>query len=391
MAGIDMTTIVINAVSVREGGALVVLRELLAVMTLLRPDWHWHVTTNVAARPQLPAFNNTHFHVYPESQLAGWRIRYWYETELRSLVFETGADLLFSQTNYLPLRTLPCPSLLLIQHAGHFSRLFCELTEQKLTSYLAILGWRMKGYWVRASAKRATCLIVQTKALALDISKATGMELSTITVIAHGSGILASDKQLPALPQRSQPLRVGYISKAGVQKNFNVLLAAAAQLQQKNVDLVLVLTLDPGKQENQDVLALAQQLGVATLVENHGELDHAAIKSLYRSLHCFVFASLCESFGFPLVEAMACGLPLCIADTASNREVAGGAADVFAANDAAALAGMLARLIDEPLWYELQARRSLARAAAFSWELAAARTLLLIESLAPPRAAMPTP
>jgi glycosyltransferase involved in cell wall biosynthesis len=393
MAIFYMTTIVINAVSVREGGSLVVLRELLAVMTLLRPNWQWHVTTNATARALLPAFHNTSFHVYSESQLAGWRIRYWYESELQRLVCETGADLLFSQTNYLPWRTLPCPTLLLVQHAGHFSPLFCQLTEQQITGWLSILNWRLKGQWVRASVRRATCLTVQTQALALDISRMTGVNPANIAVIPHGSGLLASDGTLPTQPPRTQPLRIGYISKAGVQKNFGVLLAAAAGLHRLGYQLVLVLTLDAGKQENQAVLAQAQLLGIAELIENHGELDNAGIKKLYRTLHCFVFASLCESFGFPLVEAMACGLPLCIADTASNREVAGeaGTGAVFAATDADALAGQLARLVDEPPWYELQARRSLARSAAFSWELAAAKTLLLVESLIPAGAASPSP
>ena len=381
MAVFCVTTIVINAVSVREGGSLVVLRELLAVMTLLRPDWQWHVTTNAMARALLPAFRNTSFHVYSESQLAGWRIRYWYESELQRLVCETGADLLFSQTNYLPWRTLPCPTLLLVQHAGHFSPLFCRLTEQQIAGWLSILNWRLKGQWVRASVRRATCLTVQTQALALDISRATGIRLANVAVIAHGSGMLTSDNQLPKMPVRSQPLRVGYITKAGVQKNFSVLLAAAAILQQQGVLLVLVFTLDTSKPENQAVLAEARQQGVAALIENHGELDSMGIKALYRSLHCFVFASLCESFGFPLVEAMASGLPLCVADTPSNREVAAEAGAVFAAADAPALAAMLVRLVAEPAWYDQQARRSLARSAVFSWKLAGARTLLLIESL----------
>ncbi len=386
-----MTTIVINAVSVREGGSLVVLRELLAGMTLLRPDFLWHVTTNATARALLPAFRNTTYHVYPQSQLAGWRIRVWYETELHRLVCETGADLMFSQTNYLPWRNLPCPTLLLVQHAGHFSRLFCRLTEQQLGGWLAILNWRLKGNWVRASARRATCVTVQTATLAMDISKAAAVPLANIAVIAHGTGMVASENKLPALPERTQSLRIGYITKAGVQKNFGVLLAAVAHLQQRGLRPVLVLTLDAGKPENQAVLAKAQQLGVDTLVENHGELDSSSIKQLYRRLHCFVFASLCESFGFPLVEAMAYGLPVCIADTPSNREVAGDAGMVFAADDAAALAGLLARLADEPPYYGQQARRSLVRAAAFSWELAAARTLLLIESLTQTTTVQPAP
>lgn len=52
-----MSAIVINAISVREGGSLVVLRELLAGMSALRPQWRWQVVVNsqAPALPELPS------------------------------------------------------------------------------------------------------------------------------------------------------------------------------------------------------------------------------------------------------------------------------------------------------------------------------------------------
>jgi glycosyltransferase involved in cell wall biosynthesis len=414
-----MTTVVINAISVREGGSLVVLRELLAAMARLRPDWQWHVATNREARDRLANPDNTTFHVYPEHRFAGWRVRFWYETELPRLIRQTRADLLFSQTNYLPARRLSCPALLLVQHAGHFSEIFKRLTEAQMPNLPARLNWRLKGHWVRTSIRRANRVTVQTAALAQRILQDTGISADRISVIPHGIGQavkgspeqahirrsgesrnpvkssiwtpafagattcsgLPKDVALPLPPVAGQPVRIGYITKHGVQKNFAVLFAAAARLKTQGLKPVIVLTLADHLPENQAVMAVAQQYGVAELIENHGELKASEIDALYRSLHLFVFPSLCESFGFPLVEAMAHGLPLLVAATDSNREVAGSAGLPFPPDDANALAGLIRELALDPAWHQDRAVASRERAACFSWDKAAAGTIELMENM----------
>jgi glycosyltransferase involved in cell wall biosynthesis len=376
-----MTTVVINAISVREGGSLVVLRELLAAMAHLRPNWQWHVATNREARDRLANRDNTTFHVYPEHRFAGWRVRFWYETELPRLIRQTRADLLFSQTNYLPARRLSCPALLLVQHAGHFSEIFKRLAEAQMPNLPARLNWRLKGHWVRTSIRRANRVTVQTAALAQRILRDTGISPDRISVIPHGNGQAVKHVTLPLPPVAGQPLRIGYITKHGVQKNFGVLFAAAARLKTQGLKPAIVLTLADHLPENQGVFALAKQHGVAELIENHGELKASEIDALYRSLHLFVFPSLCESFGFPLVEAMAHGLPLLVAATDSNREVAGSAGLSFPPDDANALADLIRKLAEEPAWHQDRAAASQEHAACFSWERAAAGTIELMENM----------
>ena len=370
-----MTTVIINAISVKEGGSLVVLQNLLEGMVHLRPQWQWHVATNSKARARLPDLQNTTLHVIPDHQIVGWKVRLWYETGLPRLVKQVKGDLLFSQTNYLPVCKLPCPSLLLVQHAGHFSAVFKRLIEAQLASLPARIGWRLKGCWVKSSIRRAQGVIVQTTALAQRIAEQTGVPRERLCVIPHGTGQAALNEHLPQPPVLNKPVRIGYITKYGVQKNFDVLFAAAARLQSLGITLVLVLTLDPNAQESQTVLALANQHGIAGLIENHGELPAPEINALYRSLHLFVFPSLCESFGFPMLEAMAHGLPLLISDIDSNIEVAGKAARTFAPDDAPALAALIHKLIEEPAWHLACARASQERAAHFTWHKAAAATL----------------
>lgn len=367
--------VLINAISVKEGGSLVVLDRLLAGMAELRPDWRWIVAASSDAAARIQTRENCTVRTFPELEQSGLRTRVWYETGLPRLLRDEHADLLFSQTNYLPVRRLPCPALLLVQHAGHFSDVFKRLTEAQLASISARLNWRLKGCWVRSSVRHAQRVTVQTAALARRIVEETGVPHEHISVIPHGIGQAVLHDHLPLPAIAGQPVRIGYITKYGVQKNFAVLFEAAARLQSLGIKPVLVLTLSPHAPDNQAVLELARQYGVVECLENHGEIPAAAIDELYRSLHLFVFPSLCESFGFPMVEAMAHGLPLLIAATDSNIEVTGKAGLTFSPDDATALAALIHKLIEDPAWHQACARASQQRAAHFTWHKAAAATL----------------
>ena len=374
-----MTCIVVNAVSVSEGGSLVVLRELLSGMTAFRPDWQWKVVVNskVMALPDVP---NVESICFPATDRSGIKVRLWYENGLPGLLKRVGADVLFSQTNYVPMRRLPCPSLLLVQHAGHFSPLFSKLTLER-SGALGRAAWKLKRRWVRSSVRAATLVTVQTEALARRIVSATGCAPQHIRVVAHGTGQATIQQTAAVPPVADEPLRVGYVTKSGVQKNFPVLFEAAARLVERGVRLTLVLTLSTEIAANREVLGIARRLGLEGIIENHGELGPQEIGGVYRSLHVFVFPSLCESFGFPMVEAMAYGIPLLIADVDSNVEIAGECGIAFVANDSVALAGAIDRLAQDRAWHESRARASLARAREFSWTGAAARTVELLEEL----------
>ena len=160
-----MSAVVVNAISVKEGGSLVVLRELLAGMAALRPGWRWHVVVNSKVSDSLCVPPNVKTICFPVVDRSALQTRLWYETSLLSLASRVGADLLLSLTNYLPLRRMPCPTLLLVQHAGHFSPVFRRLTEDRL-GIAGQAAWRLKGRWVRSSVLVADKVVVQTAALA---------------------------------------------------------------------------------------------------------------------------------------------------------------------------------------------------------------------------------
>lgn len=376
-----MTVVVINAISIKEGGSLVVLKQLLSAMVKLRPEWHWHVATNGEASKSMVELPGTTCHVFRDDEFSGWKVRMWYETALPKLIKQVKADLLFSQTNYLPVRKLACPALLLVQHAGHFSDQFKAMTETQLGSFVARMNWRLKGRWVKSSVRQAQAVTVQTKALSVCIGLETGVPLERIHVIAHGSGQAVHTKSVPPAPEPEQPFRIGYITKYGVQKNFVVLFQAVAQLKAAGLRPVLVLTLESELAENRDTLSVAEGLGILDCIENHGNLAGPELIQIYRSLHLFVFPSWCESFGFPMVEALAHGLPLLIGATESNIEVAGNAGLTFPPDDPQALAALIHRLIKEPGWHQARAQASLERSQQFTWQKSAKSTLALMDSM----------
>jgi glycosyltransferase involved in cell wall biosynthesis len=101
----------------------------------------------------------------------------------------------------------------------------------------------------------------------------------------------------------------------------------------------------------------------------------ADLPALYSAAEVFIFPSLFEGFGLPVVEAMACGTPVICSNTTALPEVAGDAAILIDPNDARGIAGALERALgDGDLRAELRAK-GLARATQFSWERTAARTL----------------
>ena len=111
------------------------------------------------------------------------------------------------------------------------------------------------------------------------------------------------------------------------------------------------------------------------------------LAELYTGATGFIFPSLYEGFGLPIVEAMAAGAPVATTDRGSLREVAGDAALLFDPTDESAIAAAMTRLLtDRDLRTQLCARGH-ARAALFPWSRTAQETWTVYEEVAslPPR------
>ncbi len=136
--------------------------------------------------------------------------------------------------------------------------------------------------------------------------------------------------------------------------------------------LILAGREDPRYPETRRAVAAA---GLTDAIHFLPDVDDNDLPLLYNAASAFVFPSLYEGFGLPVLEALACGVPTACSERSSLPEIAGGAAELFDPTAPEAIAGALLRLLTDA---ELRRRRSaegLARAATFSWQRTAQRTL----------------
>jgi glycosyltransferase involved in cell wall biosynthesis len=122
-----------------------------------------------------------------------------------------------------------------------------------------------------------------------------------------------------------------------------------------------------------------RRLAMGDRVRFIGFVEHQDLPALYNLSDLFVYPSLYEGFGYPPLEAMACGVPVITSDRSSMPEVAGAAALLVNPHDVGAIAqGMHRLLVNDVLRKEYRAK-GIARAAQFNWQRNARETLAVLE------------
>jgi len=162
-------------------------------------------------------------------------------------------------------------------------------------------------------------------------------------------------------------------------KNTPTVLKTIACLMESRADVWLVRIGAPLFEDEND---LAKQLGVADRMVLPGSVDEATLRATYRAADVLLFPSLYEGFGWPPVEAMACGTPAVVGDRGALPEVVGAAAAVVDSMDERALANAVHALLDDS---ELAASRSAdgrIQAARFTWRACALKVLDVYEGVA---------
>ena len=120
---------------------------------------------------------------------------------------------------------------------------------------------------------------------------------------------------------------------------------------------------------------MAERLGLGESVHFAGPVAEADLPAVYSGADLFVFPSLYEGFGLPVLEAMACGTPVVCSNTSSLPEVAGDAALTVDPLDVSALAAAIRNVLSDAGLRDELRRRGLVRAASFSWTRTGQQTL----------------
>ena len=223
--------------------------------------------------------------------------------------------------------------------------------------------WRML-LW--ASARRSRALIAVSQATREDLVHYYPFAAGRVAVIPHGV-----DAAFFALDRSAVEPYVLCVSTLHPHKNIERLIRAYARRKR---DFRLVLAGMRGF--NADAIdRMIADLGAKDSVTVTGWIPRKELLRLYERALAFVYPSIFEGFGMPVLEAMAARIPLACSDIPPLREVAGDAALFFDPNDENAVAAALDRITSDEALRAGLTKAGVERARGYSWRRSAELTL----------------
>lgn len=295
-----------------------------------------------------------------------WFARLWHRASLPFPVEAfTGKVDLFHATDFVLPPTLPQTRTLLTVHDLSFVRV-PEAASPSLKAYLDAV--------VPRSVRRADHVLADSQATKEDLIELYGIQPDKITVLLSGvdprfkrTSLLLTTRSKYQIGDRPYILSVGTVQP---RKNYGRLIQALARLRADGLDLSLVIIGGKGWLTD-PIYETLGQTGMGEFVRFTGFVDEADLPALYSGAACFAFPSLYEGFGLPILEAMACGVPVVTSNLSSLPEVAGDTALMVDPYDLDALADALRRLIEDSALRERLIAGGYERARQFTWTAAA--------------------
>lgn len=274
------------------------------------------------------AFDSAHatnLHVRTQYGVPRNRIgRVFYEqVRLPREIEQTKISVWLGTCNVLPLRA-NCRSVLIVQSAQYLS-----IPEA--------YGWMRRQYltrMLRQSVRRADATIVFSQASKNELAARLDLDGDRIHVVPH-----ALRFAVDAVPDAASPREPFILSVSAFYryKNLERLIAAFAPIA-RDFDVQLVFAGSPTKELTvSDLENVARDHGVEDRVRFLGRVSDDELVGLYRSATMMVMPSLEETFGFPVLEAMAFGCPVVTSNLSSMPEVAGEAAVLINPHEVASI------------------------------------------------------
>jgi glycosyltransferase involved in cell wall biosynthesis len=236
---------------------------------------------------------------------------------------------------------------------------------------------------VRRACQRSSALIAISECTKQDLIELMGVEPERIHVVYPGQNCdaqrIGPNQIATVLAQHriNKPYAL-YVGSLGPHKNVTTLLRAYEQARlAKKMSFALVLA--GGTEWGEETLAVLESLKVKQDVIVTGFVQDEDLPGLYAGADLFVFPSLYEGFGLPVLEAMAHGKAVIVSKGGAVPEVIGRAGICVNAHDIDELAEAMVHVLGHRSRREAMERASLAQASIFSWETSAAMLANLIE------------
>jgi glycosyltransferase involved in cell wall biosynthesis len=299
--------------------------------------------------------------------------RFWTQAGLSLQTFQDRLDILFVPAHTTPLIKMPGLKTVMVVH--DLGAEYLPGTHQlKQRIYLKAI--------TKYQLKTATKLIAVSESTKKDLVSKVGIRSEKIKVIYEG---LDSDQYISIKGDALANILSKYVLKKGKyflflgtiqpRKNLARLIQSFNDFSLTDKDdLNLVLAGSKGWL-SEEIYALPKTFGIEKKVKFLGHVPDEDLSGLYSGALAFVFPSLFEGFGLPILEAMACGVPVITSNTSSMPEVAGNAALLIDPENGEEIAKSLKKISEDRVLREDLIKKGLKQVQKFSWEKCARETL----------------
>lgn len=305
----------------------------------------------------------------------GWYYR------LPRLLKRLDADVYFGNFTRLPLANrLPCPLVVTAHDAA-------SLTTEKLVGGKMA---RKRNYWfVRGWVDCATQIICVSEYCRSEFATIFGPGFNEKSVVVHhglpedfkrtACAVSAADTEGA---RRRYDLGEKYLFSVGTvtpKKNYARLVEAFALLKRPDLQLVIAGKLSYGAE---DVTAAVDRFGMGGKVIFLGQVETPEMVALMKGAECFMFPSVYEGFGLPLLEAFELGVPVACSRATCLPEIAGSAALYFDPYDVREIADRMSEILSNKELRRALTERGMDRVKAYTWHASATSHLRVLKQAA---------
>ena len=364
----DQIRVLVNAIHSKSGGGVTYLRNVLPLLAK-DEDFELHLYLH---KDQLELFGvieegvQVHVLDFSNGFLA---TLLWEQCVLPIRARRMSIDVTLSPANYGPL--LAPRTIIMLRNS-----LAVAKRETRLLKRLYWMGLTLMTILSLIKCERAIAVSTYArKVLTFGMEKKFKLK---VPVVYHG--VNTEFQPLNYIKRQEFLLSVSDIY---IQKNIHTLISAFSLVREKNPGLKLKLAgkaIDRGYQA--EINEAIYSANLESAVELIGEQTTKKLVHLYQSCALFIFPSTVETFGNPLVEAMACGTPIASSNTAAMPEILGDAATYFDPLDAKDMANTIISILENENERQRLGALALERAKLFSWQKTASQTASIIKSVA---------
>jgi glycosyltransferase involved in cell wall biosynthesis len=341
------------------GGTEIYLRELLSALAELDQVNEYLVFTNLETQSDLVP-KQANFHWKPQAVHARFRPAriLWEQIVLPVEAARYRLDVLFNPGFTAPVFA-PCRQV----------TVFHDLQHKRHPEYFRWFDLPFWRFLLWAAAHRSDRLIAVSEATRSDLLRFYRIPRESVAVISHGVE--------PAFSRLDRSHTESYllcVSTLHPHKNLPRLIRAYGRTKR---DFRLILAGLRGFHA-EEIERQIDEMGLRESVQITGWVPRDELYSLYARARAFVYPSMFEGFGMPVLEAMAAGIPVACSDIPPLREVAADAALFFDPLNEDGITAAIERLMNDESLQERLAQAGRERARGFTWQRSAEQTLQVL-------------